>query len=382
MTSNHTDLLVLGGGTMGTAAGWAASRRGHSVRVLEQFSHVHTQGSHSGITRIFRHAYAEGADYVPWALEADDAWHALQERTGESFMHRVGCLDMSSPGAHHAASARRSAEVFDLDFEWLTGADVRERFPVWNLPDEWEACYTTQSGYIEVEPALKSMAREIEQAGGVIETDCRVTSWTNDGDGVLVESTQGAFTADALVITAGAWNIHMLKQLRLPLEVRRKPVLWFNSSQPETITPDVFPCWIAETAHGEFYGLPQVDVPGMKAGVHSGGIPSDPETLDREVHSSDVDEQIGPFIRDHMNGFTGELEQTSICMYTMTQDENFLIDRHPEHGNIAFGAGFSGHGFKFAPVIGEHLVDLALDATAQPRESFALYRFATLTNQT
>lgn len=376
MASRHTDILILGGGTMGTAAGWAAARRGHSVRVLEQFHHVHTLGSHSGVTRIFRHAYAEGADYVPLALEADDAWHALQDRTSGSFIHRVGCLDMSGPGASHARSARASAEAYDLDFEWLTGADVRERFPAWNMPDEWEACYTTRSGYLEVEPALKAMAGEIERSGGVIETNCRVTSWNGEGEGVSVETDQGTYTADALIITAGAWNIHLLVQLGLPLEVRRKPVLWFKASQPEAILPNVFPCWIAELPGGEYYGLPHVGVPGMKAGMHSGGIPSDPETLDREVHQGDVDEQIGPFIRRHLNGFTGELEQTSICMYTMTPDENFLIDRHPEHGNIAFGAGFSGHGFKFAPVIGEHLVDLATDGSALPRDIFGINRFA------
>lgn len=376
MAPRHTDLLVLGGGTMGTAAGWAAAQRGHSVRVLEQFDHVHTMGSHSGITRVFRHAYAEGADYVPWALEADDAWHALQERADVPLIHRVGCLDISAPGTSHAYLARAAAEAWNLDYEWLSGAEVRERFPVWNMPDDWEVGYGSRAGYIEVEPALKAMARELVNSDGVIETGCRASRYEATNQGVSVETNQGSFSADALIITAGAWNIHLLQQLGLPLEVWRRPVIWFTSSSPETILPESFPCWMAEVADDVFYGLPQVDVPGMKAGVHSGGVPSDPETLDREVHQSDIDEEIGPFVRTYLNGIPGEVAQTSMCMYTMTPDEHFLIDRHPGHVNIAFGAGFSGHGFKFAPVIGDHLVDLATDASVRPREMFALERFA------
>jgi len=376
MNDHHTDVLVLGGGTMGTAAGWAVAQRSQSVRVLEQFNHVHTFGSHGGITRIFRHAYAEGADYVPWALRADEAWQGLQERTGESLMHRVGCLDISAPGATHAQLARAAADAHGLDYEWIDGAEVRRRFPAWNIPDDWEACFSPRAGYLEVEPALRSMATEMQRAGGILETDCRATDWTVDGDGVRVESTKGTFTADRLVITGGAWNVHLLASIGLPLEVRRKPVLWFESTRPETITPDVFPSWIAEDGGTHVYGLPQVGVPGAKAGVHSGGEPSDPNSLDREVHDSDVQTEIGPFMTTRMHGMTGRLTQSSVCMYTMTPDEDFIIDRHPEHRNVVFAAGFSGHGFKFAPVVGQHLAELALDAGMEARPLFALDRFA------
>lgn len=376
MSDRHTDVLVLGGGTMGTATGWAVARRRHSVRVLEQFDHVHTLGSHGGITRIFRHAYAEGADYVPWALRADDEWHGLQERTGESLIHRVGCLDMSAPGAPHAMLARASADAYNLDYEWITGEEVRRRFPAWNVPDDWEACFTSRAGYLEVAPALRAMSTELEQAGGILETGCEATGWSFDGDGVRVETQRGSFTADRLVVTAGAWNVHLLRSIGLPLEVRRKPVMWFESDQPETITPGPLPCWIVEVDGIHPYGLPQVDVPGMKAGMHSGGDVVDPNHVDREVHQRDVDTEIGPFLKSHMNGITGRLTQSAVCMYTMTPDEDFIIDRHPEHANVAFGAGFSGHGFKFAPVIGQHLADLALDANSEPRPLFSANRFA------
>jgi monomeric sarcosine oxidase len=376
MTERHTDVLVIGGGTMGTAAGWAIARRGSSVRVLEQFDHVNTLASHGGVSRIFRHAYAEGADYVPWALEADALWHDLQARTGTPLIHRIGCLDMAAPGYDHAALARSSADAYGLQYEWIDGAEVRRRFPIWNIPDDWAVCFTSEAGYLEVGPALRALASEMREAGGRLETRCRVTDWSADGDGARVETNDGTFTADRLVVTGGAWNIHLLKALGLPLQVRRKPVFWFESARPDLIVPERFPCWIAECDYGHPYGLPQVDVPGFKTGIHVGGEVADPETLDREIHDADVSAQIGPFLEKYMNFFTGRLEDASVCMYTMTPDEDFIIDRHPEHEGVVFAAGFSGHGFKFAPVIGEHLADLALDAAAQPRPLFALDRFA------
>lgn len=376
MTERHTDVLVIGGGAMGTAAGWAIARRGQRVRVLEQFDHVNNLASHGGISRIFRHAYAEGADYVPWALESDALWHALQDRAGTSIIHRIGCLDMAAPGYDHAALARASADAYDLDYEWIDGAEIRRRFPAWNVPDAWVACYTSQAGYLEVGPAMRAMASEMQDAGGVMETNCKATRWSADGDGVRVEAASGTYTADRLVIAGGAWNVHLLAELGLPLEVRRKPVFWFESARPDLIAPEAFPSWIAECEFGHPYGLPQVDVPGFKTGIHVGGELVDPDAIDREVHDSDVDAQIGPFLERYMNHYTGRLEDAAVCMYTMTPDEDFIIDRHPEYEQVVFAAGFSGHGFKFAPVAGEHLADLALDTAAAPRDLFGLARFA------
>ncbi len=376
MTDRHSDILVLGGGTMGTAAGWALARRGHSVRVAERFDHVHSLGSHGGITRIFRHAYAEGADYVPWALQADAEWVGLQERTGESIVHRVGCLDMAAPGMSHAELARRAADEHGLAYDWIDGAEIRRRFPVWNVPDDWSGCFTADAGYLLVEPALRAMATEMQEAGGMLETHCRAHYWSADGDGVRIETAHGAYTADRLIITGGAWSTHLLESLGLPLEVRRKPVFWIEAERAEEVAPDRFPCWIAESEYGHPYGLPQADVPGLKVGMHSGGDAVDPDTVDRVVHPSDLEQGIGPFLRRYMHGVAGHVLDSTVCMYTMTPDEDFVIDRHPLHANVVFAAGFSGHGFKFALVVGQHLADLALDASARARPLFASERFA------
>jgi len=376
MSERHTEVLVIGGGTMGTAAGWGIARRGHRVRVIEQFDHVNSLSSHGGISRIFRHAYAEGAVYVPWTLQADAMWHELQDRAGTPIIHRVGCLDMAAPGYDHADLARASADAYNLDYEWIGGAEIRRRFPIWNVPDDWVACYTSRAGYLEVEPALRAMASEMRDAGGLMETHTRVTGWSAEADGIRVETSNGTYTADRLVIAGGAWNIHLLEALGLPLVVHRKPLFWLESTRPDLIEPDRFPCWIAECEFGHPYGLPKVDVPGFKSGLHVGGDQADPDTLDRQIRDDDLGANLGPFFEQYMNFYTGKVESSSVCMYSMTPDEDFIIDRHPEHSQVVFAAGFSGHGFKFAPVIGEHLADLALDPAAQARPSFGIERFA------
>jgi len=378
MANTPTDVLVLGGGTMGTAAGWALARQGRSVTVLEQFQHIHTQGSHGGHTRIFRHAYAEGSRYVPWTIAADDAWSALQERTGIHLMTRTGCLDIAAPGHHHARAARASAEAFNLANEWLTGAEVTARYPAWNLPADWEACLDPTAGFLLVEPALRALATELRAHGGEIREHERAVSWEAGDTGVRVTTETGVYEAERLIVTAGAWAGKLLAGLGLPLEVRRKPVLWFEVDDRSRFEADAFPVFIVESDDGHFYGLPAQGPDSVKIGIHSGGEAVDPDTMDRTVSDADLTPEFLAFLGENLPGVRPRLTASSVCMYTMTPDEDFLIDRHPEHPNVVFAAGFSGHGFKFTPVVGKHLATLSTDASAAARPEFALSRLTAL----
>jgi monomeric sarcosine oxidase len=378
MAAQRSDVLVLGGGTMGTAAGWALARHGVKVTVLEQFGHVHAMGSHGGKTRIFRHAYAEGARYVPWTLQSDRLWTELQERTGRTILHRIGCIDISGPGYHRAREARASAEAYGIAHEWLSGADVNARWPIWNLPDDREVCYGPDAGFLDIAAALGAMRQELEDAGGSIREQTVVTGWSASEDGIEVTAGDERFTADRLVIAAGAWTSDLLADLGVPLEARRKPVLWFDvdAEHAPLAEPERMPVFISDDEHGEFYGIPHFDVPGVKVGMHSGGDVVDARTIDRTTSENDVRDDIWPFIQRNLKGFTGAVTDTAVCMYTMTPDEDFVIDRHPELERVAFAAGFSGHGFKFAPVIGDYLATLVTDPESDVVPDFALSRFA------
>jgi len=378
MKTRQADIIVVGGGTMGTAAGWALARGGHDVVVLERFDHVHGMGSHGGKTRIIRHAYAEGADYVPLVQRADLLWQELEAATASHFLTRTGCLDIAAPGMGQARAARESALRHNLPFEWLTGADVNRRWPAWRLPDDWEVCYSPDAGFLEVEPAMRAMAKELTRHGGVLLPHHQVVDSGRGAESVWAATPDTRYEGERLIYATGSYSIEVLNALDLPLDVRRKPVFWFNVADHSLYEPDRFPVFIAETPEGEFYGLPTHGEPGIKAGVHSGGRLvrwDELDVVDREIHAEDYQDDLAPFVSRYLEGVSGELVASTVCLYTMTPDEHFLIDRHPEDERIVFGTGFSGHGFKFAPVIGEHLAALALDPTAQPYPDFALGRF-------
>ena len=180
--------------------------------------------------------------------------------------------------------------------------------------------------------------------------------------------------ADRLVVTGGAWNGGLLKSLSLPLQVVRKVLFWFDVSQPELFQPDRFPVFAAADGVTEIYGFPLFGRPGLKVADHHGGQATTPETLDRSVSSSEA-QPVAAGAQVVLPTVTERVVSTAVCMYTRTPDEHFIIDRHPEYPQVVFGAGFSGHGFKFAPRIGELLGELAL-TDAEPLPLFAQERFA------
>ncbi len=361
----HFDTIVLGGGTMGTATAWELGKRGERALVLEQFGHVHSNGSHSGYTRIIRHAYSEGADYVPLVLRADELWMDLERTANTTVYHRVGGLELAAPGHTQAETARASAIQHNLDYEWVDGAEVRRRWPMIKAPDDWVAGYGARSGFLDVESALHALGDQARVFGVKIREHERARSWSIDGEGVRVTTDQDAYTADRLILTAGAWSRSLMAELRLPLEVRRKVLFWLEVEDESLFQPDDMPVFITDTAHGEIYGFPIWGRPGLKIARHDGGRATDPDAPDRTVAANEADDVI-QLARSLFPGVTGTVLDSAVCMYTVTPDEAFIVDRHPDYPQVSIAAGFSGHGFKFATSVGEHLADLALDPFVQP----------------
>jgi monomeric sarcosine oxidase len=377
LPTGHYSVIVIGGGTMGTAAAWELGKRGERAVVFEQFGHVHTQGAHSGQTRVIRHAYAEGAGYVPLVLRADELWERLEVEAGTKVLHRVGALELATGlGSDHAQRARASAAVYDVPFEWLDADEIRRRWPQFRIGDDWEAGFGERSGFLEVEPALRAMAASARNHGIEIREHEPVREWGTDGSAVWIQTSQGRHTADRLIATPGSWASRMLPDLHLPITVVRKTLFWLEVKDASRFDPDRFPVFIADRPGLEFYGFPIFRQPGLKCANHAGGQPTTPETVDRTVHPEEEPEVLdaaawlfGP------EQFTGRVLASAVCLYARTPDQDFVIDRHPEHANVVFGAGFSGHGFKFTPAIGELLVRLALDPHAETLPLFSARRF-------
>lgn len=374
--STHADVIILGAGTMGTAAAWALARRGVDVIAIDQFAHYNSMASHGGNTRIFRHCYFEGEKYVPWSLEADALFTQLADRTGLQLQIRNGCLDIGTEENGQARKARASALAHNLPYEFLSGTEVNERFPAWNLPGEWEANFDPEGGVLLVENVFNAFRTELEAAGGQIVENSAVTGWSASDSGVEVRTTDATYTGNHLLVTAGAWAGKMLADLRLPLVPVRKPVLWMDVEDVSLFAPERFPSFIIDCDFDVPYGLPAFGNDSLKIGNHTDMHPIDPDDFQREVQPEDITGEFMEFFGSKLNGVHPRTQKTSMCMYTMTPDEDFIIDRHPDYSNVSIAAGFSGHGFKFAPVIGEHLADLAMVDSTQAIPMFAINRFS------
>jgi monomeric sarcosine oxidase len=375
MADRTWDVIILGGGTMGTAAAWALSRRGVSVLVLEQYGHIHSLGSHGGGTRIFRHAYAEGPEYVPLMFHADNLWCSLEQELGTNIVHRVGILEMDAPGYDHAKRARASAEKNGVDFEWIDGDEIRKRWPAFTPPDGWEGGYSPIAGFLDVEAALSGLAALARRGDVTFRTDEPVTSWSSNAGGVQVRTDQGVYAGNKLIVTAGSWAGQMMAELDLPLTVVRKQNFWIDVDRPANFRPEVFPVFATASDIGEVYGFPIFRRPGIKMAEHRGGDETTPQTVDRVARDEEAQSCVD-LAGAAMSGVSRRVLHGVICMYTRTPDDHFIVDRHPTAANVVLAAGFSGHGFKFTPAIGEQLADLALDPAAQPFEIFRVDRFA------
>lgn len=358
MSDNTYDAIVLGVGGMGSAAALELARRGRRVVGLEQFTLGHDQGSSHGHTRIIRKAYYEHPDYVPLVLRAYDRWRDLEQRCGRTLLTECGCLSIGRPDGELIVGVRESAARHGLPVEHLDATALRRRFSAFQFNDDYVGVLQHSAGFLYVDDCVQAHVSEARRLGAVIRDGEPVVSWKAEGGGVVVETTAGRYAADRLVVTAGPWAARLLGDLGTCLTVMRQVAFWFDVPD-DAFRKEVFPIFIADTPDGTFYGLPALSADGLKVARHYGAPElRDPSEVVRTV-SSDDEAPVRRFLRAHLPAADGPLRRASVCIYTLTPDRHFLIDVHPEYPQVVFAAGFSGHGFKFASVVGEILADLA-----------------------
>ncbi len=370
------DVIVLGLGGMGSAAAFECTRRGQRVLGIEQFPLVHDRGSSHGQTRVIRQAYYEHPDYVPLLRRAYNKWAELEQLTGTSLYTECGVLSLSPPEGEVVAGVMRAAREHGLTIESLTASEIRRRFPEFQLPDDYQGAFEPHAGYLFVEECVRAHLAAARSTGATLLAEERVIRWQATRTGVEVETTRGCYAADRLIMTAGPWTGEVLQQLGLPLWVLRKTLLWFDPPDPARFRRDRFPVYLVESPTGFYYGFPVLDSRGHKVARHDGGtLVENPLSPVRELLPDD-ETDCRQFLRTHLPGAAGPLRHHEVCLYTMTPDQHFILDLHPESPRVVLGAGFSGHGFKFASVIGEVLADLSEKGTTPlPIERFRLGRF-------
>jgi sarcosine oxidase len=375
------DTIVIGLGAMGSAACWQLAKRGQRVLGIERFTAAHDLGSSHGRTRICRRAYFEHPDYVPLVNHVYPMWDELEAASACRLFERCGLIIAGHPRSDLIEGVYRAAAAHHVPIETIPAGGAAQRFRAFTFNREHVVLYEPDAGLLYVEDCIHAQLDLARRHGARLQFEERVQGWAADDAGVVVRTDQGEYRAARLAIATGAWAGHFANAPDDPLlvgqlEVLRKMQLWFPTENPDFAT-ERCPVFAMELDDGFFYGFPSVDAGRIKVAEHTGReCVAEADALGRTLHESDV-ERVRAFVANHLKGVGAEPIAHSACMYTMTPDEHFILDRHPRHANVAIAAGFSGHGFKFAPLVGSVLADLLVDgATNEPIEFLSIGRFA------
>jgi sarcosine oxidase len=351
---------------MGALSAWRLAARGARVIGFEQFRPGHDRGSSHGDTRIFRTAYFESPEYVPLLERAYPLWRQLEKESGAQLLTMTGGLAIGPPDGELVAGVLASARQNQLPHRLLDPSELRRRYPQHRLEAGDVAVLDEQAGFLRPERSVAAAAARAEALGARLMTETQVTGVQPSNGGVVIETSRGRFAAERALVAAGAWTSTLLPQLRLPLEVERQVMAWLAVDDPDSFAPPHFPIFIREVAGGHFrYGFPTTDGRSIKLAVHHEGTEAHPDSLDREIDDSDL-LPLREFARDSLIGVAGEVIDASVCMYTNTPDERFIATSPADLPGVTVLSACSGHGFKFAAVLGELMADSILDGQALP----------------
>ena len=351
---------------MGALSAWRLAARGAGVIGFERFRPGHDRGSSHGDTRIFRTAYFESPEYVPLLQRAYPLWRQLEEESGAQLLTMTGALAIGPPDGELVAGVLTSARENQLPYRLLDQSEMNRRYPQHRLAARDMAVLDEQAGFLRPERSVAAAAARAEALGGRLMVETEVTAVEASSRGVVIETSRGRFAAERALVAAGPWTSKLLPQLGRQLEVERQVMAWLAVDDPAAFTPARFPIFICESAVGRFrYGFPSTDGRSIKIGVHHEGASADPDSVDRRVVEADL-APIRDFARDHIRGVTGEVVDARVCMYTNTRDDRFIAMSPAELPGVTVLSACSGHGFKFASVIGELMADAILDAGSLP----------------
>ncbi len=370
------DVVVIGLGAMGSAALYHLASRGVRVIGIERFEPGHDRGSSHGTSRIIRLGYFEHPSYVPLVRAAFPLWRAIEKKSGAALLDVTGVLEMGTPDSTLVTGTLRAARTHALPHEVLDAKALTRRFPAFRPPADWVGVLQPDGGILAPEPAIHAHVALAKAAGAEIRTKETVRTIEAHGGGVRISTDAGVITAGQAIVAAGPWVKTLLPQLAVPLRVTRQAVGWFAPKDPALFARERFPVFMLENEHGIFYGFP----PGQNSAVkfakhHHEDETVDPDTGARPMSAAD-EALLRSALAAHLPAANGPLVDAQTCLYTMAPDGDFILDRLPGHSEIIVASPCSGHGFKFAPVIGEILADLATAGTTRHDISrFRLARF-------
>ena len=370
------EVAVIGLGATGSAALHHFARRGRRVVGIEQFAPGHDRGSSHGETRIIRLGYFEHPSYVPLVRAAIPLWRALERDSGAALLDVTGILEMGAPDSTLVVGTLRSARNHGLPHEVLDAAGVMGRFPAFRLPPHFVGVLQPDGGILAAEAAVAAQLAAARVAGAELRTKETVRAIKPTADGVRIVTDRGTVMAGQAVVAAGGWIKQLLPGLPAPIRVTRQVVGWFTPAEPALFARARCPVFMIENQDGMFYGFPAGPQPGIKfAKHHHADEMVDPSAAARPMDRAD-EAVLRAALAAHVPAADGALLAAQTCRYTMSPDGDFILDRLPGAPAVIVASPCSGHGFKFAPVIGQIVADLATQgSTRHDISRFRLARF-------
>lgn len=365
------DLIVVGTGTVGASVCLHAARRGARVLGLDPFGPPHARGSHHGGSRIIRRCYFEHPDYVPLLIEADRGWDELQAGWREPVVHRPGVLYLGAPGSDVVERSWEAGRAHGLPCERLDGPALAARFPRFRVPPGWSGLFEPTAGFVRPERAVAAYLAAARDAGARLEGGARVRGWEETSGWVVVRTDDDAFEARALVLAAGPFTGPLAPSLGVPLRPVRVVIAWADEAPAAAAGGPPDPVWYVDRpGQAGVYGIPSApdqDPPlGAKVALHGAWSDTDPEAGAAPATAAEADAVLAA-AREFVPWLGERATARATCLYTLSPDGHFVVDRLPGARRAWVACGLSGHGFKFAPVLGRALAECALDGgTALP----------------
>ena len=355
---------MVGVGSMGASACYYLSKQGIKVLGIERHSIPHEQGSYTGKTRIIRKAYFENKAYVPLLDRAYKNWNELETRHDQKLVEFTGLLYAGLPDSELLDGVRQSAGTYQIPIQKMTQNDQKERYPQFNIPEGFDVLFEKNAGYVYADKTVKLLAEQAVLNGATIHENEEMKRWEKTHEGnISVTTNKATYLCDKVVFCAGSWSHKLLDKIEL--HITKQLLFWLDVEKNNDFAQYKFPCWIIDepSVDGSFYGFPIVDgsqdvlLNQLKIGHHVKGTPIDPNE-----HGQHAAKEIDQVLVDKITRVFSDLKYTNVqsrsCMYSNSKDDDFYLDFLDDEKQIVVAAGFSGHGFKFVPVIGEIITDL------------------------
>lgn len=380
------DVIVVGLGAMGSATAYQLAKKNKNVLGIDQFTPPHKFGSSHGESRIIRKAIAEGKEYVPLVLRSYELWNEIEEESGEELLTQTGILIMANNTYNRPNkfldSTKLAAEYYSIKHRTLDAEEISQDFPQFKIQGDEKAYFENEAGFLRPELCVSTQLKLAQKHGATIQYNERLISYQASETGVLVATNKGTYRAKQLVLTVGPWVKEFLpRQYEDKINIYRQVLYWFRvDGDADKFRLGKFPVFNLElnTADKDFvYGFPIIDGSNnIKVATEQYVESTNPNDVNRQVSEDEIRKMYERYVGPCLAGVSLECVKTEVCMYSVSSDSKFIIDRHPDHQNVIIASPCSGHGFKHSAAIGEILADLSTDS--KPRIDISRFSFKIL----